>query len=493
MPSIRSTDPRRPRRRTASTPRGLALASLLVTASCADEAAVGPPSLDLVDVSLTEGDDAVHADASLTVTLSRASRVDVTGILQLSSTTATDGVDFEDVDVPFVVPAGTTTLEVALPILGDLRHEPTETIEVTVVDLTDAEVGRGTATITLLDDDLAPTIAVADAEVAEDDPVGALAFVVTLAAASPDTITVAYQTAPGTADEADDYTHAVGVLTFAPGETSQTVSVSVVDDGTYEGGVQTLTLELANPTGHAATLVDALAIGSIVDDEAMPTLTLAGGESVEGTSTETIGSFVVTLSHPSEVAVSATYATSANTATETTDFVPLSGTLTIPAGDTQAVIETSIVSDDIPENPEDFTLTLTDVTGAIGSVTTGTFTITNDDFPTVTVADASGTELDGTSLGSLPFVFHLSQPAPFLVRVGFAVTFGPTSTATTSDIVQISGARGFPPGTTTNTLVLGIRPDALTEPSETFDLVLSSPENAVLGTSVAVGTILDDD
>jgi hypothetical protein len=49
-----------------------------------------------------------------------------------------------------------------------------------------------------------------------------------------DTVSFEYETADGTAMAPADYTSTNGTLSFAPGETSKTVSVTVVDDSLVE-------------------------------------------------------------------------------------------------------------------------------------------------------------------------------------------------------------------------------------------------------------------
>ncbi len=52
----------------------------------------------------------------------------------------------------------------------------------------------------------------------------------TLTPAGSRTVTVSYATLPGTAEAEIDYTTASGVLTFAPGETSRSLTVAVAAD-----------------------------------------------------------------------------------------------------------------------------------------------------------------------------------------------------------------------------------------------------------------------
>lgn len=110
-----------------------------------------------------------------------------------------------------------------------------------------------------------PVLSVSDASVVEGDAGTAnLDFTVTLAPASPLTITVDYATSDGTALSAGDYTATTGTLTFAPSETTKTVTVTVAGDAVIEPD-ETLVLTLSNPSN--ATISDATATGTITTDD----------------------------------------------------------------------------------------------------------------------------------------------------------------------------------------------------------------------------------
>ena len=109
-------------------------------------------------------------------------------------------------------------------------------------------------------------LSVADAEVEEASD-ATLDFVVTLSRGRYTATTVAYATSDGTATAGSDYTAKSGTLTFAPLETSKTVSVSVLDDA-HDEGSENMTLTLSNPSG--AKLGDSTATGTINNTDPMP-------------------------------------------------------------------------------------------------------------------------------------------------------------------------------------------------------------------------------
>jgi aryl-phospho-beta-D-glucosidase BglC (GH1 family) len=73
-------------------------------------------------------------------------------------------------------------------------------------------------------------------------------FTVTLSASSSQSVTVAFTTQDGTAIAGKDYVASTGALTFAPGQTQATISVTVLYDPTLAGS-GTFFVALSNPTG----------------------------------------------------------------------------------------------------------------------------------------------------------------------------------------------------------------------------------------------------
>jgi hypothetical protein len=124
-----------------------------------------------------------------------------------------------------------------------------------------------------------PSIAIDDVTVTEGNAGTVSAdFTVRMSSAATQAVTVSYATANGTATAPSDFTAASGVVTFAAGLTTRTVSVQVVGDTAIEPD-ETFTVNLTNASG--ATLADAQATGTISDDDAPA---LAGLELAHGMS-----------------------------------------------------------------------------------------------------------------------------------------------------------------------------------------------------------------
>ena len=92
-------------------------------------------------------------------------------------------------------------------------------------------------------------------------------FSVSLSSPSAVPVTVTFTTADGTAVAPDDYTTSSGTITFAPGETSQTVPVEVQGD-TSAGLDEWFKVILRRPEN--ATLGRAGGIGTITEDDGPP-------------------------------------------------------------------------------------------------------------------------------------------------------------------------------------------------------------------------------
>jgi hypothetical protein len=110
--------------------------------------------------------------------------------------------------------------------------------------------------------------------------------------------------------------------------------------------------------------------------------------------------------------------------------------------------------------------------------------------PAVSIAPATIAE-GNTGNQALSFTVTLAKATSLKGAVAYATADG-TATAG-SDYTATSGSLVFAPGETSKTISVPIVGDTTVEPDETFNITLSSPVNAVLGSATASGTITNDD
>ena len=184
-----------------------------------------------------------------------------------------------------------------------------------------------------------------------------------------------YATANGTATAGSDYRAAAGTLTFAPGQTSKTITVLVNGDRLGEPN-ETYFVNLSSPGN--ATIADGQGAGTIVDDE--PRISISDVTRVEGNSGTTSFVFTVTLSAAYDVPVTVNFATANGTAkTGNNDYVGTSGTLTFAPGQTTKTVTVLVKGDTKKESNESFFVNLSGATNALILDSQGVGTILNDD------------------------------------------------------------------------------------------------------------------
>jgi hypothetical protein len=200
-----------------------------------------------------------------------------------------------------------------------------------------------------------PGLATTDVVFAEGtgNPLAA-SFTVTLSAAVPQTVTVAYTTVNVTATAGSDYTAASGTLTFPPGTTSRTVTVAIVPD-TVDEADETFRLDLSAPVG--ATVAVGQSVATIDDDDG-PRIGVAEASASEGTGGSSLLPFVFSLSAASPQTVVVTYQTSDGTAVAGSDYTAASGSITFPPGSTVSPVTVLVSGDAIDEPNETFYLNL---------------------------------------------------------------------------------------------------------------------------------------
>ena len=222
------------------------------------------PWLQIRDVTVPEGNTGAVA-AVFTVTLSAASDRPVTVGYATGNGTATAGSDYQPAAGTLIIPAGQTTGTITVLVNGDRLGEPNEAFFVHLVSPTNAFIVDGPGVGTVLDDE--PRISITDVSKLEGkNGKTSFVFTVRLSAAPDQAVTMSYRTADGTATAGSgDYVARTGTLTFAPGETTRTITIEVKGDNRREAN-EAFTVELFG-AGSNAVLLDAVGLGTIVNDD----------------------------------------------------------------------------------------------------------------------------------------------------------------------------------------------------------------------------------
>ena len=412
--------------------------------------------------------------------------------------TATSGTDYPAVtDFVITIPAeqtsGTATL--SFDPTGDGLYEGDETV---ILTGTVAGLDAGTATLTITDDDTAPTavtLSLNPAAVGESAAATAVTVTASLNNSPlPTATTVTVSRTGGTATSGTDYPAVTDfVITIPAEQTSGTATLSFdpTGDGLYEGD-ETVIL-----TGTATGLTAGTATLTITDDDTAPTaVTLSLNPAAVGESaTATTVTVTASLNNsPLPTATTVTVSRTGGTATSGTDYPPVSAfTVTIQDGQTSGTATLSFdpTGDGLAEGDETVILT-----GSATGLTAGTatLTITDDD----TAPTAVTLSLNPTAVGE--------SAAATEVTVTASLNNSPLPTATTVTVSRTGGTAtsgtDYPPvsaftvtiqdGQTSGTATLSFDPtgDGLYEGDETV-ILTGSATGLTAGTATL--TITDDD
>jgi hypothetical protein len=163
--------------------------------------------------------------------------------------------------------AGQKSKTFTIGIAEDALDEANETIDLTLSNPTGgATIDAPAATLTIVDNDLAGSVALSAALFSVGESDGTVTITVTRSGGGAGGVTVAYATSDGTALAGTDYQAASGTLQFEAGETCKTFVVSITPDVLAEAN-ETLLLALSAPGGGALLGSPGTATLFIVDDD----------------------------------------------------------------------------------------------------------------------------------------------------------------------------------------------------------------------------------
>jgi len=332
-----------------------------------------------------------------------------------------------------------------------------------------------------------------------------VSYTVTLSAAVSNAVTVEYTTnkLQGNATAGSDFIGKTGTLTFAPGETSKTITVDIIGDTQYEGK-EHFYVHLSSASGAALVKDGAEGLRSswtmtqINNDDAAPAPVVGFASNnasiVEGNNGVKKFNFVATLDKASTEAVTVGYTTNQlkGTATAGSDFVAQTGTVTFAAGETSKTISIDVIGDTVNEGKEYFYLHLTSATGgtlpvsgASGSLSSWVMgNIVDDDVSTVPTVGFSTNNFSmtegNTGTKKFDFVATLNKASTESVTVGYTTNQLKGTATAGSDFVAQTGTVTFAPGETSKTISVDVIGDTTYEAKEYFYVHLTSVNGAAL-------------
>ena len=470
----------------------------------------GVPTVGITvgDASVSEGDGGESNYLSIPVFLTEASASTVTVHYMTANGTALAGQDYVAQSGILTFAPGVTQQNILVAIVGDAVLESSETFTVTLSDPSEgASILDGTATGTILNDDVAPaslSIAVTSANKAEGQS-GSTPFTFTVTRTGDLSGAASAQWAvTGAAVNGADFTGGVlpsGTVSFAAGETSKVITIRVAGDSIVEPD-EAFSVMLSNP-GAGTSLGTASANGLIRNDDVAPvslSIAATSADTAEGQSGSTLFTFTVTRTGDLTGLSSAEWAVTGaavNGADFTGGVLP-SGTVSFAAGETSKVITINVAGDSIVESDETFSVTLSNPgTGTSLGAASANGLIRNDDVApaSLSISATSADKLEGDGSGTA-FTFTVTRTGDLsgAASAHWAVDGATVDGADFTGGVLPSGTVSFAAGETSKVITIDVAGDSIVEPDEAFSVMLSNPgAGTSLGTASASGLIRNDD
>lgn len=352
-------------------------------------AATSGPHISIAGVSLKEDD----RQALFKVTVTGV-HGDVTVNYATRDGSAIAGKDYSATSGPVTIKAADSEALIVVKVVADTILEPAENFYVDLSNTITATIDVGTAEGIIKNDDPLPTVSVGNAQVTEAEDVNKAVmavFPVYLSNAASQPVSVDFATADYCATgwplgrASGLCSEQRGTVQFAAEDnTTQVIKVPVWGDRTHELDQQ-FKLNLSNAL-HAR-IGRAQAIGTVHDNDPVPTIDAHDVVVAEGNSGITKAYVPFTLSNPTTVDVWFGYWVSHGSAWEDEDYTwdigPYSAMAVIRAGTTSTSIEIDVIGDTIYEPDEDVHINVDSVytlgTAVLGD-THATLTITTEEY-----------------------------------------------------------------------------------------------------------------
>jgi hypothetical protein len=294
---------------------------------------------------------------------------------------ATAGSDYATLTGSVTIPGGASAATIDVTPIDDASVEANETVIVTLAAAAEYTIGNpAAATVTIVSDDVLPSVSIAatTANATEAGPSNGV-FTVTRSGSTASALTVNYAVS-GTATPVSDYGALSGSVTIPIGAPSATITVTPVNDTlveTNETVIATLSAASAYTVGSPSS-----ATVTIISDDVntnLPTVTVSAQTATAHEARRKNGKFRISRTGSTATALTVLYAIG-GTATAGSDYVALSGSVTIPAGATRADVLVTPIDDNVVEPIETVIMTLApNANYLIGTANSATVNIVSND------------------------------------------------------------------------------------------------------------------
>ncbi|MBW8863702.1 MAG: hypothetical protein JF609_02045 [Verrucomicrobia bacterium] len=386
------------------------------------------------------------------------------------------------------IPSNTWVAFIPLKIVDDSVVEPPQTIKVGLFNPTNATMDWITThTYTIIDDDTCSvSVSATAASASETGPVAGNFRI--SRSGSTNANQLVYFQVTGSASAPTDYAPLGNPATIPAGATFVDLPVVPTDDNTMEFP-QTVVLTLTSATN--ATIASPNVATVTISDNDTNTLPVV---SVTSTNHPTAyegggnGEFLFTRTGPTTNDLTVVF-TVGGTANNGADYTAITNGVTIPAGQSSAVVSIVPVDDSLIEGDETVIISLTEGnTYRVLYPSAATVTIQdNDQRVWVDASDFTAAE-PGLDTGEFTFSRFGTTNTP--VTIFYAIS-GTASNGV--DYVRITNSIPIPAGSLTAKLAIVPIDDAIVEGPETVTLTLQTSANFTLGTPTNATVTINDD
>jgi hypothetical protein len=328
------------------------------------------------------------------------------------------------------------------------------------------------------------TIVSTDPDASENGDPGTFAITRTGDVTSALTVTV---TKAGTAANGVDYTP-ITMSVIPAGQSSTSITVAPIDDALIEGP-ETVIVTLADGVDYNLG-AEVEATVTIADDDTLPVVTITASDPSASEVGPDVGAFTITRT--GSTALSLTVNVSRlGSASSGADYLVLSLTPTIPAGQSSLIVTVTPVNDALVEGPETVEVAVSAGAGyLIGTAGAAMVTIADNPVPIITI---SATDAEASEVALDPGTFTITRVGDPTFPLALQSVMRTGTALSGVDYVTIATNVSFAAGQSTVTRTVTPRNDALVEGPETVILTLVDGAQYDLGVpSTATVTITDN-